>query len=240
MKKNIKRMKLLAKILGFLGLSSCAVQPPGEKLSKLAEQRPTDRRTEVSVLFIGNSYSFGVPQAFRKLSQSRGKSVKTGHSTFGGWTLEQHSAHEGTLKKLRQGNWDIVVIQDHSLHPGSPENERKKVMDPCVKTFADEARAIGAVPLLYQTWGRRDGDERIPGDDFYAMNERVRNGYRKASEFAGGVTIVPAGDAWEREYRAGRGRELYQEDGSHPSAYGDEVTAKEFYRVIFGGSAENP
>ncbi len=227
-------MKLLAKILGFLGLSSCAVQPPGEKPSKLAQERAPDHRTDVSVLFIGNSYSFGVPQAFRRLSKSRGKHVKIGHSTFGGWTLEKHSAHGGTLKKLRQGNWDLVVIQDHSLHPGSPDSEREKVMDPCVKIFADEARAIGAVPLLYQTWGRRDGDERIPGDDFYAMNERVRHGYRLASRHAGGVAIVPVGDAWEREYRAGRGRELYHEDGSHPSAYGDEISAREFYRVIFG------
>ncbi len=234
MKKNIERMKLLAKILGFFGLSSCAVQPSGEKPSKLAQERAPEYRTNVSVLFIGNSYSFGVPQAFRKLSQSRGKHVKIGHSTFGGWTLGQHSVHEPTLKKLREGDWDIVVIQDHSLHPGSPATERKKVMDPCVKIFADEARAIGAVPLLYQSWGRRDGDDRIQGDDFYAMNQRVREGYRAASEYASGVTIVPAGDAWEREYRAGRGRELYQEDGSHPSAYGDKVTAQEFYRVIFG------
>ncbi len=227
-------MKLLAKILGFLGLSSCAVQPPGEKLSTLAESRPPERKTHVSVLFIGNSYSFGVPQAFRKLARSRGKTVKIGHSTFGGWTLGQHSKYEPTLKKLREGKWDIVVIQDHSLHPGSPVAQREKEMDPCVEIFADEARAIGAVPLLYQTWGRRDGDERIPGDDFYAMNERVRNGYQAASLHAGGVRIVPAGDAWEREYRAGRGRELFHEDGSHPSAFGDEVSAGEFYRVIFG------
>ena len=234
MKKHIERMKLLAKILGFLGLSSCAMQPPGEKPSRLAQERMPNHKTHISVLFIGNSYSFGLPQAFRKLSQSRGKHVKVGHSTFGGWTLEQHSVHAPTLKKLREGHLDIVVIQDHSLHPGSPEAERKKVMDPCVKIFADEARAIGATPLLYQTWGRRDGDERIPGDDFYAMNARVRAGYHAASEYAGGVIIVPAGDAWEREYAAGRGRELYHEDGSHPSARGDEVTAEEFYRVIFG------
>ncbi len=107
-------------------------------------------------------------------------------------------------------------------------------MDPFVKTFADEARAIGAIPLLYQTWGRRDGDERIPGDDFYAMNDRVSERLPESLRTCGVVTIVPAGDAWEREYRAGRGRELYHEDGSHPSDYGDQITAREFYRVIFG------
>lgn len=219
---------MFAKILAFFGLSSCAVTPAGSELTaKKAGKK------ELAVLFIGNSYSFDIPAAFKKIARSNGKDVRVGHSTFGGWTLEQHSVYEPTLKKLRNGNWDVVVIQDHSLHPGSPDGEREKVMDPCVKTLADEARAIGATPMLYQTWGRRDGDERIPGDDFYAMNERVRDGYHKASEYAGGVTIAPAGDAWEREYRAGRGRELYQEDGSHPSAYGNQVTAQVFYESIF-------
>lgn len=219
---------MFAKILSFFGLSSCATPPsdngPGAR---------SPEKKELAVLFIGNSYSFDVPTAFKKIARSNGRKVKVGRSTFGGWTLGQHTVHEPTLEKLRAGNWDFVVIQEHSLHPGSPEAERKEVMDPRVKILAEEARATGATPLLYQTWGRRDGDERIPGDDFYAMNERVRNGCRKASEHAGGVTIVPAGDAWEREFRAGRGHDLYQEDGSHPSAYGNQVTARVFYETIF-------
>ena len=108
-------------------------------------------------------------------------------------------------------------------------------MEPAVKFFVSEARAAGAVPLLYQTWGRLDGDPDQPDDDFHSMSTRVRNGYRAAAESAGGVMIVPAGDAWEREFMAGRGRDLFVDDGSHPSSYGNEITAREFYRVIFGG-----
>ena len=234
MKNLINRMKLIAQILSLLGLSSCALHPPGIKLSKLAEQLPPERRSKPSILFIGNSYSFGVPQALRDLSISNGKNVKIAASTFGGWTLQQHSTDPRTLKKLRKGNWDIIVIQDHSLHPGSPKSEREKIMNPFVKFFANEARAIGAIPILYQTWGRRDGDFRIPGDDFYAMNKRIRTGSHEASEYAGGITIVPAGDAWEHEYRNGNGTKLYQADGSHPSTFGDQVTTLEFYKTIFG------
>ena len=107
-------------------------------------------------------------------------------------------------------------------------------MDPAVRFFVTEARAAGAVPLLYQTWGRRDGDPDFPGDNFIHMNSRVRKGYRAASENAGDVAIVPAGDAWEREFVAGRGSDLYVDDGSHPSSFVNEITAREFYRVIFG------
>jgi lysophospholipase L1-like esterase len=41
------------------------------------------------------------------------------------------------------------------------------------------------------------------------------------------------GDAWEREVDAGRGAELYQDDGSHPSARGDRLAARVFYETLF-------
>lgn len=187
----------------------------------------------VSVFFIGNSYSFDVPMEFKKLAESKGKKVRTGHSTNGGWQLSQHVEHGPTLRKLREGKWDVVVLQDHSLNPAKREEERSRVMDPAVQFFVKEVKALGAVPLLYQTWGRRDGQPGLTGDDFYKMNARVREGYKSASEQAGGILIAPAGDAWEEEYRAGRGKELYTEDGSHPSVRGNKVTARVFYETIF-------
>jgi hypothetical protein len=227
-----RKLTMLAKILGFFGLTSCALPPaPGEP-EKLGAVR---EKEEVAVFFIGNSYSFGVPKQFSKIAGSRGRKVRVGHSTYGGWTLAKHAAHPPTLEKLRSGKWDVVVIQEQSLVPSRHERMRRKVMDPAVGFLVSEARAAGAVPLLYQTWGRRDGDPDRPGDDFIEMNSRVRNGYRAASENAGGVAIVPAGDAWEREFVAGRGRDLFIDDGSHPSSFGNEITAREFYRVIFGG-----
>ncbi len=225
-----RKMTVIAKILGFFGLSSCGLPPvPNEPVSL----HDVSKKEEVAVFFIGNSYSFDVPKKFRKIAESRGRKVRFGHSTFSGWTLAKHAAHLPTLEKLRQGKWHVVVIQEYSLVPAQDERMRRMVMDPAISFFVSEARALGAVPLLYQTWGRRDGDPNFPGDDFISMNSRVRKGYLAASHIAGGVTIVPAGDAWEREFVAGRGSDLFLEDGSHPSSYGNEITAREFYRVIF-------
>jgi len=221
---------MLSKILGFLGLSGCALPPVAgerERLDALA------REGKFSVFFVGNSYSFGVPKEFGGLAASRGKDVRIGHSTFSGWSLAKHSRNPGTLKKLSEGEWDVVVIQDYSTNPSQGERERRMIMDPGVQFFATEARALGAVPLLYQTWGRRDGDPNVGGDDFYRMNDRVRSGCLYASRNGGGIITVHAGDAWEREFRAGHGADLFHEDGSHPSAYGNKVTAEEFYRTIF-------
>jgi len=219
-----------AKILVFFGLSSCVVPPVEGDLVVIRKDSPDD---EMAVFFIGNSYSFGVPAALKKVAKSHGKKIRVGHSTHSGWCLSQHMEHASTLKKLRGRNWDVVVIQDYSLNPGKHEKNRRRTMDPGVQFFAAEARLIGAIPMLYQTWGRRDGEPGVKGDDFFKMNARVREGYRQASERGGGIIIIPAGDGWEQEYRAGRGAELYVEDGSHPSEFGNEVTARVFYETIF-------
>lgn len=222
---------MFAKILAFFGLSSCA-----SIFSKPKD--PEQPKENLEVLFIGNSYSFDVPAKFRNIAKKNDKKVKVASCTHGGWKLSMHAEHEPTLKKLRSRNWDIVVIQDLSLHPALPESQRQKEMYPYVKFFVNEARALGARPMLYQTWGRRDGQPGLEGDDFYQMNARVREGYARAAEWAGGVDIVPVGDAWEAEYRAGNRKKLFIEDGSHPSDFGNLVSAVVFYESIFGYEPE--
>ncbi len=220
-------IKMFAKLLAFLGLSSCGWFSP-------KTQKPIKEEGELSVLFIGNSYSFDVPKLFEKKAKRMGKKVHVAQSTNGGWTLAMHAEHQPTLEMLRERKWDIVVIQDHSLSPARSEERRRKSMYPAVRFFVNEARAIGAKPMLYQTWGRRDGQAGVVDDDFFKMNARVREGYRRAAENAGGVEIVPVGDAWELEFREGRGRKLFVDDGSHPSRYGNRVSAEVFYERIFG------
>ena len=233
MKRFKKKLMIFGKILGFLGLTNCASTMSGTE--RIARLRDGTGNPRISVLFIGNSYSFGAPGAFAKLARSKGRKVLVRQSTIGGWSLEKHMTQPETLEKLRSRKWDAVVIQDHSLNPGSPEESRRNTMDPGVKFFANEARAMGATPFLFQTWGRRDGFHPSQGGDFFEMNKRVREGCRIAAERAGGIGIVPVGDAWEREFRENRGNRLYHEDGSHPSPEGDAVTAAAFYRAIFGG-----
>jgi hypothetical protein len=194
-------------------------------------------KPEPSILFVGNSYSFGVPKTFSKLAAEHGKKLRVGHATYGGWTLQQHSENPATLRKIREGHWDIVVIQEQSEIPALPPKKRDAAMFPPLRKLVAQVHQEGAIPILYQTWGRRDGDQNIHLDDFHAMNRRLRLGYRAASQNAGGIVIAPVGDAWENEVSAGRGAALFMEDGSHPSALGDRLTAQTFYETIFGKPA---
>lgn len=238
--KSVARLVVkFACILGFLGLPACAWRaplPPAQSAAaarrELAERiRATSRP---AVLFVGNSYSFGVPKAFTRTATERGKPVRTGHATYGGWSLARHAANEATLRKIREGRWDIVVLQEYSLVPAMDRRLREATMGPPLRDLVTRIRAAGALPVLYQTWGRRDGDTSRKGDDFHAMTRRVRQGYAAAARDAGGLVVVPAGDAWEKECEEGRGAALFMDDGSHPSAGGDLVTARTFVETFFG------
>ena len=224
-------------ICGLLGATACSNQMPlrpfvRDPRGELAERvRATP---ELAVLFVGNSYSFGVPRAFSQLAAAHGKKLRVGHSAHSGWSLAIHAENSGTLRKIREGKWDIVVLQEHSEIPALPARKRAAAMFPPLRQLVSEVRSHGAIPVLYQTWGRRDGEKGLWRDDFHAMNSRLRDGYQAASKNAGGVVVVPAGDAWEREISAGRGGGLFMDDGSHPSAAGNALTAAVFYEAIFG------
>jgi hypothetical protein len=226
-------------ILGFFGLSACSTQqvsrsPHEGKAPNLALAERVRNSPKLAVLFIGNSYSFGVPKAFSSLAAERGKEVRVGHSTYGGWSLERHACHESTLEKIRRGKWDIVVIQEQSEIPAFPQRKRDAKMFPPLRRLVEEVRSQGAVPVLYQTWGRRDGDPKRRTDDFHAMNQRLREGYQAAAKDAGNLVVVPVGDAWERAISQGNGAELFMPDGSHPTSKGNTLTAETFYQSIYG------
>jgi hypothetical protein len=240
-----RQIFLVATAVAALAAAACAPRPPETddlrepnpstlQLTRQLASRPAAPRPEpTSILFVGNSYSFEAPKAFGRLAARDGRKLRIEQVTHGGWTLAKHAENEETLRKIREGTWDVVVFQEQSRIP-SLERARSDTMFPPLRKLAAEARAHGAVPVLYQTWGYRDGDShRIGGDDFHAMTRRLREGYRAAAQDAGGLTVVPVGDAWEREISEGRGQELFMKDGSHPTSHGDQITAQTFYRTLF-------
>ena len=221
-------------LLSFFGISACATRAPQPASPGRAELSARIRaKPDLAVLFVGNSYSFGVPKAFSKCAAGQGRKVRVGHATYGGWTLRKHAGNEATLRKIRDGRWDIIAIQEQSEIPAMAAGKRAAAMFPPLRQLVQEARQQDAVPVLYQTWGRRDGDPKRRNDDFHAMTARLRAGYQAAAANAGGLVVIPVGDAWEREISAGRGGGLFMEDGSHPTPRGDELTAETFFAAFF-------
>ena len=73
------------------------------------------------VLFIGNSYTFywNLPQTVSAMARSQDIEIACRQSTGSGATLQEHWNSEKDLKTLdilREGDFDAVVLQEHSTY----------------------------------------------------------------------------------------------------------------------------
>lgn len=186
-----------------------------------------------AVLFVGNSYSFALPGTVAKLAAATHPRTRFELAANGGWTLAKHVA-AGTAARF-SNHWNIVVLQEQSQLPSFPRDQVDTLCVPAAKTLVEAARQAGATPLLYQTWGRRDGDRQNAGraDAFTNMQARLVAGYDRMAA-ATGARVVPAGRAWQLARSRHPDIDLYGKDGSHPSPAGVYLVACVFYATLFG------
>jgi hypothetical protein len=199
---------------------------------------------ELHVLFIGNSYSFKIPEQFEKLARAERHKLKVEREAKGGWTLAKHAASQQTLDRIAQGKWDIVVLQEQSQIPSFSESQRQRKMYPAAKSLAAAIREAGAIPVFFLTWGRKDGDQQntqaFPNDTYAAMQERLTQGYETAAKHAEDAWVVPVGNIWATVRSEGKDDNLYVDDGSHPSATGNYLGACVFYTTFYDAKVNNP
>ena len=90
-----------------------------------------------------------------------GKSATTKKVTRGGLTLAGHVSG-GSLDTIRNGDWDVVVIQDQSQRPSFGPSYVYKYVLPDVIAIEEAIRSTNpcTLPLFFMTWGKRDGDKR--------------------------------------------------------------------------------
>jgi hypothetical protein len=193
------------------------------------EQAPACTR----VLFIGNSYTTvnDLPSVFAKLARSGGHRVDAGTAAGDGWTLENHASSPITAAKLAGKKWDIVVLQEQSQIP-SFEEFRQTQMYPAARRLIGAIRNQGARPLFYLTWARRDGWPENGMPDYTSMQAAIDQGYLA---IAGDqrAAVAPVGVAWSQLVARNTPVELWQPDGSHPTAAGTYLAACVFYAMIF-------
>lgn len=212
-----------------------------------------------TLLFVGNSYTYY--NDLDRLVADLGSSlpgaplVTASRVAFGGYRLPQHAtdaATDGTPLAAYLGSgpypaWTYVVLQDQSQIPGFPATQQERIDSVAAAvTLAGRAAEHSATTLLFQTWGRRDGDSGNPDrfPDFLTMNNLLAEGYAEMEQaiLAAGLTVrvVPVGAAFAaihaEETAAGRNPldsaslfyRLYAADGSHPSLEGSYLAAVTF------------
>ena len=189
------------------------------------------------VLFVGNSYTSvnDLPATFAALARAGGHATTTSMLAPGGAYLADEVGSSEMANRLATG-WDVVVLQEQSQLAAVPRLRSSRV-DPAVRSLAGMIRASAALPVLFMTWAHRDGWPELGLATYEAMQREVDDGYLvMAREIQ--VPVAPVGYAWWIVHRQAPAIELWQSDGSHPSAAGTYLAACVFYAVIFRQSPE--
>jgi hypothetical protein len=188
------------------------------------------------VLFVGNSYTYfnNLPEMVRLLSSAAGAGeVEVRMIAPGGWTLADHWEKGDARGTVAREKWDFVVLQEQS-QLGDPQTvdglprvgSPGKVFLPAATRWAAEATSRGAKPVFYMTWARKAS----PQDQAV-----LTNGYTTAATRGGGL-LAPVGLAWKQVREEAPAIELFQADGSHPSASGTYLAACTLIALLFDRS----
>jgi hypothetical protein len=213
-------------------ITSCAAHP-----TPTISATPTETGS-IGVLFLGNSLTFfnELPEMFAQLARSGGHEVQADMSAQGGMTCADHALSEWTLNKIEQRGWDFVILQEQSQLPAIPE-QRMERMYPAIRLLNTKISQSGAKPILFMTWGQRDGLPDSGLLDFAAVQAQIQRGYMEiANEL--GVRVAPVGLAWQQAISQNSQLDLWHADGIHPSEEGSYLAACVFYAVIYQQSPE--
>ena len=219
---------------------------PTEKNTEKKTEKSTanaDTRPELSVLFIGNSYTYynSLASIFRTLAAKAGYRVKVTEITKGGYTLEKFadpSDAEGkrvadALDEKNAGKYDFVILQEQSKRPAL-DGGRNKFYD-ATRNLCERIRAIGAEPILYSTWARKEGSEDLGAEGWTVedMTWRLDAAYSAIGEELG-VKVAHVGLAFFEVIGKSPETELYNADKTHPSATGSYLAAATIIATMLG------
>ncbi len=231
------RVRVTAVIFTLL-IFMIPLNPAMAKGKLLYSPQPVPQR----VLFIGNSYTQKISQLLTEmLNRSPYQKTEFEFITKASSTLQQHLSDKKTRERIATGNWTLVVLQEQSQLPALP-GKYGESFQTAVDTFSGLIRAAGAEPVLYMTWGHRDGDQmnKTLFPDYLTMQNSLKKAYDEAAT-RNELTVVPVGEVWSlvRQQDEQLGRELYQDDSSHPSVKGSFLAACTFFRVLFRDPLDN-
>jgi hypothetical protein len=199
-------------------VTSCGSPPVAPSQSNAPNRTdPVDGR----VLFIGNSLTEGngLPAMLETLSrQGGGTPITTASVIAGGFSLEDHWNLGTAQRRIAEGGWSIVVLQQGpSSLPESQVNLREWTM-----RFDTVIRASGARTALYMVWPESTRREAF---------DAVSRSYAQAAEQVNGM-LFPVGEAWRAAWRRDPEIPLYGSDGFHPTPTATYLAALVMYEQI--------
>ncbi len=192
----------------------------------------------ISVLFIGNSYTYvnDLPGTLGSLAASLGKEITVDSKTNGGYTFQMHVNDAATYTKIHTRPWDVVVLQGQSQEPSFSDSQVNAQTLPFAVQLSDSVYANNACGnvMYYMTWGRQNGDQQWSEiNTFEKMNTRLYHAYMRIADSSDRAMVSPVGRAWSYVRANYPSINLYNADQSHPSVEGTYLAACTFYASLF-------
>jgi hypothetical protein len=190
---------------------------------------PAGSATAISVLFIGNSFTFaegspvhfyradtvtdlngegigGVPALFESFTRQAGLDYEVSLETRGGSGLDFHLAEKTDVIGRRA--WDKVVMHGYSTLDAAKPRDPAKLIATSARMAALLRQKNPKVEIyLMATWSR--ADQIYPAAGAWAgtavdvMARDVRAAYEQAAREAAATAVIPVGEAWNRAIQAG-------------------------------------
>jgi hypothetical protein len=218
----------LVLLLGWLLAAPVAGANKGEYAN--ATIPGVDDAVPMRVLFIGNSHTDrngGMDWLVGNLvaSADPGMPFDGSRRTASGVTLEYHY-HNGALQAIREGDYDVVVLQDHLVN--SPTRTDEQFLE-YARLLDEEIRASGARTVFFMTWPQG----RMDWADLDVLVEAHR---RISAEL--NAPVAPVGVAMENARAERPDLDLIGADGIHATWAGAYLAAATIYATLFQRSPE--
>ncbi len=176
------------------------------------------------VLFIGNSFTgFSKPELERfKLASNLDDEF--GYEFIGGIDLFGHLNRPETLARIQNGQWDYVVLQDHSLQT----YVRFEKFTSAITDLAALVRETGAEPILFQTFAR------LESGGYRLRQVTVNQRYRDLGETLN-IHVMAVGEAWLHLHDTNLAyfNRLHQTDRIHQTPLGATIVAGALYKTLY-------
>ena len=187
---------------------------------------PAGSATALSVLFIGNSFTFaagspvryyradtvtdlngegigGVPALFESFTRQAGLDYEVSLETRGGSGLDFHLAEKADV--IGRRGWDTVVMHGYStLDSAKPRDPAKLIATSARMAALLREKNPKVAIYLMATWSR--ADQIYPAAGAWAgtavdvMARDVRAAYDTAAREAAATAVIPVGEAWNSRH----------------------------------------
>lgn len=202
-------------------------------ISTMAFGQSQTKRT----LFLGNSLTYvnDLPLMASNIATSMGDVLIYDTHCPGGYTLYSHFNNATSINKIKQGNWDYVVLQGQSIEAAYDDNTVEQWFLPSAQrldSVINESNPCGET-AFYMTFAHKDGDNTVnPTLGYRTQDSLIKLRYQIAAQRNKAI-VSPVGAVWHYLRDNYPSIELYDADLVHPSVAGTYAAACCFYTTLY-------